>query len=212
MVARPWLPLAIVERLIAIASEDVREALIARHGLAPALVEALVARGREAATIVLLRPILRTDADTDHAARWLHANGRITPPFLFRALCAGDVRLFDAGLALVAGVEAENLHTVAWDDGPLGLAAVFRRCGFPAVLAPVFRTALGVAKDLGYRGGDTGREAYQSAVIAKVFATCLPTSSWAVDDLFLQVFDQKSDAVIDRAMTQAGLPFLPIRG
>jgi len=32
-----------------------------------------------------------------------------------------------------------------------------------------------------------------------------------VDDLLLQLFDQKSDEVIDAAMVQAGMPFHPIR-
>lgn len=212
MAARPGLPWAIVERLVAIASDAVRTALVARHGLAPALVETLVARGREAATIALLRPLVDREEDVASAARWLHANGRITPSFLFRALCAGDLALFDAGLAHAAGVDLESAHLIAWDDGPLGLPALFRHCRFAAALVPPFRTAVRVAKDTGYAGGDPGREAFQAAVIARVFETCLPTSSWAVDDLLLQVFDQKSDAVIDRAMAQAGLPFVPLRG
>jgi uncharacterized protein (DUF2336 family) len=212
MAARPGLPLAIVERLVAIASDAVRAALVARHRLAPSLVEALVARGREAATIALLRPILDTEEDVAIAARWLHANDRITPSFLFRALCAGDVVLFDAAIALAAGLDVGTARLIAWDDGSLGLPALFRHCRFPTALVPPFRTAVRTAKELGYAGGDAGRDAYQSAVIARVFETCLPTSSWAVDDLLLQVFDQKSDAVIDRAMAQAGLPFLPLRG
>jgi hypothetical protein len=33
-----------------------------------------------------------------------------------------------------------------------------------------------------------------------------------LDDLLLQLFDQKSDEVIEAAMAQAGMPFHPIRG
>jgi uncharacterized protein (DUF2336 family) len=209
--ARPGLPLAVVERLVSYASAGLRRALEREHGLSPELVSRLVARGREAATIELLRPLAAGPAESELLADWLEATGRLTPSLLFRALCAGDLDLFTAGLAQRAGVSASAARTVAWDDGPLGLPALFRRCLFPAQLVRPFRVAVATAKELRYAGGDAGREAYQAEVIARVFEACAPTDDWAVDDLLLQAFDRKSDAVLERAMGQAGLPFLPVR-
>jgi uncharacterized protein (DUF2336 family) len=209
--ARPGLPLAVVERLVSYASAGLRRALERAHGLSPELVSRLVARGREAATIELLRPLAAGPEESELLADWLEANGRLTPSLLFRALCAGDLDLFAAGLAQRAGVSVPAARTVAWDDGPLGLPALFRRCLFPAQLVRPFRVAVATAKELRYAGGDAGREAYQAEVIARVFEACAPTDDWAVDDLLLQAFDRKSDAVLERAMGQAGLPFLPVR-
>jgi uncharacterized protein (DUF2336 family) len=209
--SRPGLSLAVVERLVAYVSDGIRGALVRAHGLSPELVDRMVERGREAATMTLLRPIMRSESDVDLVARWLDANGRLTPPLLFRALCAGDVDLMVAGLAVKAGIETESAKALAWDDGQLGLKALFKRAGLPAVLVSPFRVAIGVAKEMGFTGGEPRRDEYQSEVIAQVFERCTPTDEWAIDDLLLQLFDQKSEGVIDRAMDQAGLPFVPLR-
>ncbi|WP_207478306.1 DUF2336 domain-containing protein [Arenibaculum pallidiluteum] len=208
---RPGLSLAVLERLVAYVSDGIRGALVRAHGLSRELVDRMVERGREAATMLVLRPVLRSNSDVDLVARWLQVNGRLTPTLLFRCLCAGDMDLFAAGLAERAGVSVENARLLVWDDGPLGLKAVLRHAGIPPVLVPPFRVAVAVAKEQGYGGGDHGREAYQAEVIARVFEECTPTDDWAVDDLLLQLFDQKSEGVIDCAMEQAGLPFAPVR-
>ncbi len=208
---RPGLPLAVVERMVAFVSDAVRATLTRRHGLSPDLVEQLVEHGREAATMRLFRPVLRGTEDVDAAIEWLHANRRLTPALLFRALCAGDLGLFTAGLAARAGISAANARRLAWDDGALGLSALLRKAGIAAALLPPFQEAIAVAKRMGYAGGDGGRDDFQAEVIGAVFVACTPTDDWVVDDLLLQLFDQKSEAVIDRALDQAGLPFAPVR-
>ncbi|NYZ16730.1 DUF2336 domain-containing protein [Azospirillum sp. RWY-5-1] len=211
MASRPGLPLAVVEKLVAYVSAGLRATLVRAHGLAPALVNRLVENAREAATMRLLRPVLRSDVDAELLARWLQANGRLSASLLFRALCAGDVALFTAGLSARAGIPVENARALAWDDGALGLRALFQRAGLPLVLAAPFRVAVTVAKEMVFEGGEERRDAFQSEVIARLFEECTPTDEWAVDDLLLQLFDQKSEAVILSAMEQAGLPFLPVR-
>jgi uncharacterized protein (DUF2336 family) len=203
--------MAVVERLVGYVSEGIRGALMRTHNLSAELVNRMVQRGREAATMLMLRPIIRSEGDVDLVVRWLKANDRLTPTLLFRALCAGDLGLAVAGIAARADVPVENARLLAWDDGPLGLRALFKRSGFPAVLVEPFRVAVAVAKEMGFAGGDERREEYQSEVIARVFEECTPTDEWAVDDLLLQLFDQKSEGVIGRAMDQAGLPFVPLR-
>lgn len=208
---RPGLPLAVVERLVAFVSDAVRTTLAHTHGLSRELVERLANRGREAATMRLLRPALRGSEDVEAVARWLHANGRFTAALLFRVLCAGDIALFAAGLGAKAGIASENARTLAWDDGALGLRAVLKRASVAAVLVPPFQIAIGVAKRMEYEGSDNRREDFQAEVMGELFATLTPTNDWAVDDLLLQLFDGASDEVIDRALDQAGLPFAPVR-
>ncbi|CAO3433745.1 DUF2336 domain-containing protein [Azospirillum doebereinerae] len=209
--ARPGLSLAVVERMIAFVSDSVRTTLTRAHGLSPDLVERLVGRGREAATMRLLRPVLRGADDVDSVIEWLHANGRLTPALLFRALCAGDLALFTAGMAARAAIPAGNAQALAWDDGELGMAALLKRAKVAGGLLLPFQVAVGVAKRMAYDGAEAGREDFQAEVIGELFTACTPTNDWMVDDLLLQLFDQKSDAVIDRALDQAGLPFVPVR-
>jgi len=207
---RPGLPLAVVERMVAFVSDAVRATLTRTHGLSRDLVERLIEHGREAATMRLFRPVLRGTEDVDAAIQWLHANRRLTPALLFRALCAGDLALFAAGLGARAGISAGNARRLAWDDGALGLAAVLRKAGIAPPLLLPFHAAIDVAKRMGYEGGDAARDDFQAEVIGAVYVACSPTNDWVVDDLLLQLFDQKSEDVIDRALDQAGLPFAPI--
>lgn len=211
MATRPALPMAVVESLVTYVSRGVRATLVHAYGLSPSLIDRIVDHGREAATMMLLRPTLADPAQATLAARWLHTNGRLSPSLLFRALCAGDIPLFVAGLAERAAIAGDNARTLAWDDGPLGLRALFRRARIPLVLVTPFRVAVAVAKEMEYDGGEDRRETFQSEVIARVFEECTPTDEWAIDELLLQLFDQKSEEVIGRAMDQAGLPFVPIR-
>lgn len=208
---RPGLSLAVVERVVAFVSDSLRTTLVRAHGLSRELVERLIEHGREAATMRLLRPVLRGADDVDSVIQWLHANRRLTPALLFRALCAGDLELFVTGMAARAEIPTGNARQLAWDDGMLGLAALLKQAGVAAGLLPPFHVAIGVAKRLRYEGGDPGREDFQAEVIGELYTACTPTDDWMVDELLVQLFDQKSDEVIDRALDQAGLPFAPVR-
>jgi uncharacterized protein (DUF2336 family) len=211
LAARAGLSMALVEKLIAYVSEEIRETLVRQHKLAPYLVRKIIERGRESATLLMLEPFVGDGVDLEPVARQLDLHGRLTPYLLFRALCAGDIDLFVAGMAVRSRIGIDNAHLLIWDDGPLGLRAIFDKARLPIGLLPPFRVALGVAKQTGYRGGEAGRPAFQADVIAQVFDACAVIEERQIDDLLLQLFDQKSGDVIEQAMIQAGLPFLPVR-
>lgn len=207
--ARPDLSMALVERLIAFVSEEIRASLVTSHKLSPHLAAKLVERGREAATMLLLQPLVHELDDVDLVAHHLEANHRLTGSLLCRALCAGEFRLFVAGMSVRAGIAVEAVRLLAWDGGPLGLEALFRRARLPSALEVPVRIAIAVARELGYDGDDAGRATYQAEVIAEVFTECAEIDEREVDDLLLQLIDQAPADVVDRAMARAGLP-LPV--
>ena len=211
MAEREGLSLSVVEKLVAYVSEEIRSNLVERHHLSPVLVAEIVARGREAATMLLLKPLADNPQDLELVSRHLDRDGRLTASLMLRALCAGDIELFTVGLAVRARIALDRARLLVWDDGRLGLRAIFEKARFATVLLPPFRVAIEVVKETGYAGGDTGREEYQVAALARVFEECGAIADRLVDDLLLQLFDQKSDEVIEAAMNQAGMPFHPIR-
>jgi hypothetical protein len=161
--------------------------------------------------MLLLKPLASNLDDLEVVVRHLDRDGRLTPSLMLRAICAGDIELFTTGLAVRSKVAAESARLLVWDDGSLGLRAIFEKARFPIVLLPPFRVAIEVVKETGYDGGDAGRTDYQVVALARVFEECGAIEDRLVDDLLLQLFDQKSDEVIDAAMVQAGMPFHPIR-
>jgi uncharacterized protein (DUF2336 family) len=209
---REGLSLSVVEKLVAYVSEDIRRNLVERHHLSPVLVAELVKRGREAATMLLLKPLAGNLDDLELVVRHLDRDDRLTPSLMLRAICAGDIELFTTGLAVRSKIATESARLLIWDNGPLGLRAVFEKARFPIVLLPPFRVAIEVVKETGYAGGDDGRHDYQVMALARVFEECGAIADRLLDDLLLQLFDQKSDEVIEAAMIRAGMPFHPIRG
>ena len=203
--ARPDLSMALVERLIAFVSEEIRASLVSTHNLSPHLAARLVERGRESATMLLLQPLVQEIAEVELVAHHLEINQRLTGSLLCRALCAGEFKLFVAGMSVRAGIAVENVRLLAWDDGPLGLDALFRKARIPTVLQAPVRIAIAVAREMGYDGGDQGRAAYQAEVIAEVFAECAEIDEREMDDLLLQLVDQAPAEVVERAMARADL-------
>ena len=210
--ARPDLSAAVVEKLILYVSEEIRSRLIRTNRLNPQLIGKLVERAREAVTLLLLKPLTPGTVDVELLARHLLIRGRLSAPLLFRALCAGEFALFDAGIAVRANLPPENARQLAWDGGPHALKGLFAKAGLSFTLLKPFRVVIAVAKALEYQGGDAGRERFQTEAIATLFDACGNSSDREVDDLLLQLFDQTSAEVIERAMEQAGMPFSPLGG
>ncbi|MGR0187489.1 DUF2336 domain-containing protein [Azospirillum aestuarii] len=210
MAARPDLSAAVVEKLILFVSEEIRNRLIRSHRLNPRLIGILVERAREAVTLLLLKPLTPREADVELLARHLLIRGRLSAPLLFRALCAGEIALFDAGLAVRANLPPENARQLAWDGGPHALKGLFAKAGLSFTLLKPFRVTIAVAKALDYRGGDEGRERFQTEAIATLFDACGNSQDREIDDLLLQLFDQTSAEVIEKALEQAGMPFSPL--
>jgi len=211
LAARPHLPLTVVETLVHRVSEDIRHTLAERYRLTPEVVADLVARGREAATLLMIQPLTRGAADVELLAHHLHLNKRLTPEMLFRALCCGDIGLFVAGMAVRAGVATDNARRLIFDDGQMGLKALFTKSGLSTLIVPPFRVAIKVVKEMGFDGEDERRRHYQITVLARVYNECGHIEERAVDDLLMQLFDQKSADMIDQAMDMAGMPFVPLR-
>lgn len=157
LVHRSHLPITIAERLVAVASESLRQHLATHHDLPAGLAADLILRSRESATVSLMQ-----DSGTKSAERLiaqLHRTGRLTPSLVLRALCVGDVTFFEVAIAALAGVPLDNARLLIHDVGPLGLKSIYDRAGQPAALLPACRVALDVARETVYDGekGDIKR-------------------------------------------------------
>jgi uncharacterized protein (DUF2336 family) len=135
MVERPTLPLATTERLIASVSIELRERVLSRHGFDGALADELIRHGREGA---LTRSVAadRKAAEVEGLIDRLKGKGDLTPTLVLRALCEGDLNLFEAAMAAMAEMSIDNTRAFLHQRGPGGLRMVFRNTGMPQ---PVFR-------------------------------------------------------------------------
>jgi uncharacterized protein (DUF2336 family) len=188
MAHRPALSAQIVEQLVGVVTTGVRNYLVETHKLSREKIDELVQRGREAALVQLIEPLAERVDKLDIFVRQLDESKQLTPGFVFRALCAGDIQLFRLSLSARGKLPLLAIDELLRDRGPLGLPALLRRADIPLSMLPAFKAALHVWRESGYTGTPVGRPAYQSSVIAAVFEDCTPIDDTELDGLLQNLF------------------------
>lgn len=171
LAARSALPITVVERLVAKASDRLRQQLLA-HGSAPeALTSELLLQARERAVVGLLGDNIGDD-DVEALVHQLDAHGRLTPSIVLRALCLGDLAFFEAALARLSGTSLANARALIYDTGPLGLRAIFDKAGLPAAYFAAIRAGVDVARLIQLDGQPHDRERRSRKIVERVLTQC----------------------------------------
>jgi uncharacterized protein (DUF2336 family) len=167
LAGRQALPATVLERLVALASDSLRDALIERRDLPSAAASDLILQIRERATAGLLSACA-PDGDAELLARQLNANGRLTPSLILRTLCLGDLAFLEAAFAELTGVPIDNARMLIHDPGRLGLKSLYAHSGLPKELYPAFRVAIDVARETPFDGGDNDRERHRRRSLERI--------------------------------------------
>jgi len=140
LVRRAELPGTLVERLIAMVSEQMREYLIEHHEMDSRVAATLEEQARERTTADALERM--NDADMLGLVRQLVENKRLSATLILRAACTGNMRFVEASFAELTNVPQERIWRLIHDVGALGFRAVYARAGMPEALYPAFRIVL----------------------------------------------------------------------
>jgi len=170
MARRRKLPMRIAEQLIAIVSGEVFDHLVNHHELPPQLAIDLAAGARERATLDLVEQAAR-QRDLAVFANQLNRHGRLTPSFLMRAVCTGQIEFTVYALAELARLPHNRSWVLLHDSGPLGLRTLFDRAGLPPRLFAPFRTAVELYHQVAAEEGGQDREAFRTRMLERVLTT-----------------------------------------
>jgi len=163
---RKNLPLVVVEKLIVVASDSLREQLMAQHDLPPEVAADLIRRVQERATAALIAP---SPAEESYKlARHMKQAGRLTPSLLLRTLCLGDLAFLEAGMAELAEIPITNAQLLIDDPGGLGFKRLYERTKLPAALLSAFRIALDAVRETPFDGGENDRERHRLRILERV--------------------------------------------
>ncbi|HET7879884.1 MAG TPA: DUF2336 domain-containing protein [Acetobacteraceae bacterium] len=166
MVHRPDLPASIAERLVVLVSERLQSYLVRHHELPVSLASDIVLQGREHATLQF--SLGSSERELERLVRQMHANQRLTPLLVMRALCLGDLAFFEVAMAVMAGIPVSNARVLVHDAGSKGLASLYEKSGMPPRLLPAVRVAVDVVLGTEFDGGDRDHERYRSRVITRI--------------------------------------------
>lgn len=171
---RQVLPLSITERLVAAASDAVREHLVTRHAVAPETAIRLARFARERATIDLIDQAGASPDLAEFVAR-LHSRKVLNASLLLRGLARGQMALFEHGLAELAQTPHHRAWLMVHDAGPLGLKAIYDRAGLPPRLFQAFRAGVDTWRTLQAEGADTTDETFRQRMLER-FLTQRPNA------------------------------------
>jgi uncharacterized protein (DUF2336 family) len=167
IVERPVLPLIFAEKLAARFTGELFDRLVEKHAMPPQLAIDLATRTRERVGIDLITQA-GLQSDMKRFVQQLNLNGRLTPSFILRALCQGEVRLVEHALAELAGIAHNKAWLLVHDGGSMGLRAVFERAGMPPSLYPAFRAAIDVLHETEFDGSPDERARFKMRMIERV--------------------------------------------
>jgi uncharacterized protein (DUF2336 family) len=138
---RPKLPVAVMERLISAASEDLRATLLARNDVPAEIAAKIVELARDGALATQLRAAHGAN-DMETTVAHLAAEKRLTPMFLLRALCAGDIDLFECAIANLSRMPVASAGDFLYRRGGGGQRQILRMALIPDQLVRGFRAAI----------------------------------------------------------------------
>lgn len=166
MINRSVLPVTVTERLVTLVSDNMREQLLSRKDLAAEVTEDLFLQSRERAIIGLSSD--SSDSDVASLVQQLKDNGRLTPSIILRAACMGNMRFFEASMASLIGISANNTRKLIYDSGDLGLKGLFERAALPKNYFLAIRAAIDVEKETEYDGGENDKERFARRMIERI--------------------------------------------
>ncbi len=167
MVHRAALPITVTERLVSMVSDKLREHLVTHHEMPPGLATDIILESREKTMIGFIKDGA-SHAELVELIDQLHANGRLTPTIILRALCVGDVDFFETAMAKYANIAVSNVHILVNDAGGNGLKRLCEKSNIPGGLQDIMRVGLDVAAELDFDGTPGDRERYRNRVIERV--------------------------------------------
>jgi uncharacterized protein (DUF2336 family) len=198
MVERPILPMTVIERLIQSVSTALRNRLVEKHALPSELADELVGQAGERAFMHDVASMPR-GFDPEALVRRLHGNGRLTPTLLMRALCLGDTRFFEAGMAVRAGIPAGNAIMLIADRGPLGFKALYDKAQLPPELFRAYRAALDVIAEV----RRSGREDWDVGCVRLIIDGVIKEYDEACPDSLEYLLSQISHGILGRSERSA---------
>ncbi len=149
LVQRGGLPVGLAEKLFVAVSDELKRQMIERYKFNTPFMHKAVSDIREWKMLGIIPPHKDSDPNDDEQVETLvdelHMNGRLTHSLLMRALCMGNLSVFEAGIAKLAGVPRVNARILMMDGGVLGFDAIYKASSLPEGFAVAVKVLLRIS-------------------------------------------------------------------
>lgn len=145
LINRGGLPIGVAEKMIHFVSGKMKDKLTDQYNLSGKTAESLTEISRERATLQLLddepEQKTRLQQSSEEAAKYdkveslikhLQREDRLTQSIVLRSLCEGNLKFFEASIAVMAGTSILNARTLIRDKNPAALKSLCKRASLPS--------------------------------------------------------------------------------
>lgn len=129
-VYRGGLPYAFAEKLFTRVADHLKRDLSKRYRLSRQMVSEAASNAKEVAVMEFLSPWM-SQQDIMDLVQNMHRNKRLNESIIIRALCAGNLRFFEAALAKKATISIANARVLLMDAGQRGFDALYDAAQMP---------------------------------------------------------------------------------
>ena len=170
LLARPDLPVATRQALVAKLSETLADFVVAREWLAADRARRVTKEACEKATVALAADSPRQEVRP--LIRHLRQSGQLTAGLILRALLSGNVGMFEEALAELSGMKLSRVVGLVHDRSSTAFRAIYTKAGLPASAFPAFREAITTLNEDGFLGDPSGAARLKRRMIERVLTRC----------------------------------------
>ncbi|SHF30739.1 Uncharacterized conserved protein, DUF2336 family [Kaistia soli DSM 19436] len=98
----------------------------------------------------------------------LRVTGQLTTALLLRAVCAGNIDLFEAALAILSRIPEGRVAGLVRSGRPAALRAIYKKAGLPASAFDAFAAAIETAREAAREAQPVGRHALARRTVERV--------------------------------------------
>jgi uncharacterized protein (DUF2336 family) len=168
MLARRGLPSDVRQLLVRRLSDALGDLVTARSWVPEERAKKITGDACDRATVALAA---ETECeDLPALVEHLPITGQLTTALLLRAVCAGNVALFETALAVLAHVPETRVTSLVRAGRTSSLRAVYAKAGLPAVAFDAFAAALDTCRRIAEEGGPRDRYRFTRHMVEGVLA------------------------------------------
>ncbi|MEA2834156.1 MAG: hypothetical protein QOG66_2358 [Methylobacteriaceae bacterium] len=205
LLSRPHLPPALRSALVEATARALSQFVTSRSWLCAARAERVTRDARESANIMISAESAR---DCDYAGAcelvaYLRQSGQLTAGLILRSLLSGHTTLFEAALCELSGMPAKRVAGLVRDFRGAGFSALYNRARLPAGLLPAFRAALEAQRETGFASESCHSVQLSRSIIERVLTACEDANEGALDGLLALLRRFEAEALREEARVLA---------
>jgi uncharacterized protein (DUF2336 family) len=201
MLARPTLPPEIRQMLIRRLSDALGSLVVSKSWVADDRARTFTRDACDRATVALA-----AESETEELpalVEHLRVTGQLTTALLLRAVCAGNIGLFEAALSVLARVPEARVASLVRAGRLDALRAVYAKAGLPPVAFDAFAAALEACRVIAEEGAPRDRYRFTRHMVESVIAGYRDITDGEMNELMMMLrrfaADQARDAARDYA-------------